>query len=295
MTVKIEDAETRNSIYDAALRNIYDELYEINVTQNEYRIIYHADDKYITPPDEGCLSKIIPMVAEKMIDPRDKKRFINFFDLEKMKKSFQDGKSSLMLEVRKLWYDQDYHWSSLTVFPVEDKQKDEILLCLVMDISEKKRMDEIEAENKLLHKKQMDDERYRIIIDQTETIVCEWMREGNKRYYAPQFKEKFKGNYDENRDLRDILIEDGVIHPDDVELVMENFDKSLIENHRVEVEVRLSNKENRYIWCKVTFSIVFNEEGQAERVLGIINDIDQSKRIHETLRYQAEFDELTGI
>ena len=38
------------NIYDVALRNIYDELYELNVTRNRYRIIYHVENKYVTPP-----------------------------------------------------------------------------------------------------------------------------------------------------------------------------------------------------------------------------------------------------
>ena len=47
------------NIYDVALRNIYDELYELNVTRNRYRIIYHVENKYVTPPEEGILSEAV--------------------------------------------------------------------------------------------------------------------------------------------------------------------------------------------------------------------------------------------
>lgn len=39
--------------YDHALRNIYDELYELNITQDSYRIVYHVKGKYVTPPEQG--------------------------------------------------------------------------------------------------------------------------------------------------------------------------------------------------------------------------------------------------
>ena len=68
-----------------------------------------------------------------------------------------------------------------------------------------------------------------------------------------------------------------------------------ISNGQVELEIRLCNKKGRYIWCKIVFNVLYNEDGGISRVIGTLNDIDESKRAHETLKYRAEFDMLTGI
>ncbi|MEG0309604.1 MAG: EAL domain-containing protein [Eubacterium sp.] len=294
------EQETRNStriegVYDTALRNIYDELYELNVTDNSYKIIYHYDKKFVTPPDEGILSEVILRVAEEMISPEDKKRFLDFFDLERMWNEFKVRQSCFLLEVRKLWIDGKYHWSSLTVFPLINDRNEKIWLCFVMDISDKKRMDIIESKNRLLQKQKLDDERYRIIIKQTETIVCERMIKENKYYYSPELIEKLTGNYTTERDLVAIWKEDKVIHSDDIALFQQNIEKLKEKCGLIDMEIRLLNRDNIYRWYRVIFTTIFDEKGEAERMLGILNDIDQEKKAYEELRFQAEFDSLTGI
>ena len=104
--------------YDIALRGIYDELYELNVTENTYRIVYHVEGKYVTPPDEGKLNEGIAQVSQEMICPEDRDRFLEFFNLDHIRSAFAMGQESLLTEVRKLWEDGKYHWASLTLVPV---------------------------------------------------------------------------------------------------------------------------------------------------------------------------------
>ncbi len=68
--------------YDHALRNIYDELYELNITQDSYRIVYHVKGKYVTPPEQGRLSECIDLVSRNMLFPEDRTRFLEFFNLD---------------------------------------------------------------------------------------------------------------------------------------------------------------------------------------------------------------------
>ena len=140
----------------------------------------------MTPPEEGILSEAVADVAEHMIHPEDSKRFLEFFDLDKVYATLESGKGSVIGEFRKLWVDGDFHWASLTVFPaVSGGGEDEILLCFIMDIGYKKQLEDIEKENESLQKKQMDDERYRLVIEQTNTLVFEWIIGTSQRYYAP--------------------------------------------------------------------------------------------------------------
>lgn len=295
MAEKMKKEIIEKNIYDVALRNIYDELYELNVTKNRYRIIYHVEDKYVTPPEKGILEEGVIDVAEHMIHPEDSKRFLDFFDLDKIHAALKSGKSSVIGEFRKLWKDGGYHWSSLTIFPADiEGEEDEILLCFIMDIGYKKQLEAVEKENADLQKKQLDDERYRLVIEQTGTLVFEWVLETGQRYYAPKFSEIFMGSYD-GRDIKHIWLEDEVVHPEDIAVLKQKMRMDAICNNQVEMEIRLCNKKGRYVWCRIIFNVLYNEDGSVKRVVGTLNDIDASKRAHETLKYRAEFDLLTGI
>lgn len=150
--------------YDLALRKTYDELYELNVTEDAYRIIYHVPDKYVTPPDEGILSAAVADVAGRMVHPDDRQSFLSFFDLDGVRRSLalQD---SVTGEFRKLRTSGEYKWASLTLIPFSgDDSGDEILLCFIMDIDGKKKTQEIEYQNLCLRRQQQDAERYRIIV-----------------------------------------------------------------------------------------------------------------------------------
>ncbi|MEG0831822.1 MAG: hypothetical protein RSF75_05690, partial [Acidaminococcaceae bacterium] len=58
--------------YDRALRSIYDELFELDITDNTYKIIYHVEGKHVVPPSFGMLPTGVDTVANNMIYPADK-------------------------------------------------------------------------------------------------------------------------------------------------------------------------------------------------------------------------------
>ena len=47
--------EDKNLFYNFTNLNAYDELFELNITRNLYKILYHVPNKYIIPPTEGKL------------------------------------------------------------------------------------------------------------------------------------------------------------------------------------------------------------------------------------------------
>lgn len=280
--------------YDRALRNIYDELYELNVSRDAYRIVYHAESKYVTPPEEGRLSDAVPLVAQEMIHPEDKERFLEFFKLEAVRERFAAGRECLIGEFRKLWRDGVYHWASLTMFPVAQPEgDDEIYLVFIMDIGEKKQAEEIAQQNVLLERQRLDDERYRTIIEQTDTLVFEWHLENHSRYVSPEIGERFAGNYDE-RDIMHIWRDDGVIHADDLPKLA-RFLKETRTNNYTEMTARFKRRRGDYIWCKVALTCLRDENGAAKRYIGTLNDVDAATRSVLALKYRAEFDLLTDI
>ena len=280
--------------YDHALRNIYDELYELNVTQDTYRIVYHVQDKYVTPDDHGNLGSVIGLVSREMVHPDDRERFLAFFDLAAMRRSFVSGREYLIGEFRKLWRDEAYHWASITVFPVaQPAGGDEIYLAFIMDIGDRKQAEEIAQQNILLERQRLDDERYRTIVEQTDTLVFEWNLETDTRYLSPALVERFAGTYDE-RDLIRVWLEDEVLHPEDMPL-LENFIRGIQTRAYTEMTARFRRRDGSFIWCKAALTCLRDAEGKPKRYIGTLNDVDNATRSVLALKYRAEYDLLTDI
>lgn len=287
--------------YDRALRNIYDELYELNITRDAYRIVYHTDDKYVTPPETGRVSDAVADVAEHMIHPDDKERFLAFFDLDTVRASLAAGREFLLGEFRKLWTDGAWHWAALTMFPLappdrendHDEPDDEIYLVFIMDIDARKQMEEITRQNAVLESQRMADERYRIIVEQTNTLVFEWCKANDSRYISPGLMRRFAGTYD-GRDILRVWQEDGVIHPEDLPR-LDAFRQSAESTDRPETTIRFRTRAGEYIWCKMAIACLRDENGVPNRYIGTLNDVDDATRSIQALRYRAEYDTLTGV
>lgn len=131
-------------VHARALRNIYDELFELNVTRNLYRIAYHTPHKYLAPPLEGRLDDMLRTAAEQTVHPEDRERFQRFFAVERLLAGFDAGADSLVLEYRKLLQNGLFVWVQATVLPMRDTA-DDILICYVLDIEQRKRMEEKNA------------------------------------------------------------------------------------------------------------------------------------------------------
>lgn len=280
--------------YDRALRNIYDELYELNVTQNTYRIVYHVENKYVSPPEEGILNEAIAEVSRKMIFPDDRNRFLAFFNLESIRKHFASGRETLIGEFRKLWKDGLYHWASLTMFPISNADNgDETYLVFIMDIGVKKQTEEIAQHNLLLEQQRLDDERYRTIVEQTGTLVFEWNESTGQRYTSPEIPRKFAGTYD-GRDIIQVWREDGVIHPNELPLLQRFLENIREGKEHAEITAQFLTHSGRYIWCKVALSSRKDAHG-GRRLIGTLNDVDDATRSVLALKYRAEYDTLTGV
>lgn len=237
--------------YDRALRDIYDEFYELNLMQDSCRVVYHTKNKFVLPVLEGTLGEVVAHVAEHNICPEDKERFLAFFNLEAMKSQFAAGRESILGEFRRQWADGTFRWASYTVFPVQKAaESDEILLCFIMDIDEKKRADELLEQNRLLQKQRQLDERFRIIVQQTGTQVFEWDVETGLQYLSEDLPKMLAGNYD-GRDLYTLWLADRVVHPDDADRILQCQANLFGGKSHCDMKIRLKNPKGAYLWFKI--------------------------------------------
>lgn len=289
-----EQQQRLHEQYTMALRTIYDELYECNLTQNTYRAIYQVKGKYVSPPGSGVLDETVRLAAQTTIYSEDSVRFQDFFNPVNIRAGLAHGAEYLSGEFRTLQQSGGYHWTSMALFPLRNSEGDcEMCIVFVMDIDQRKRAEELARHNAFLENQRIADERYKIIVDQTNTLVFEWARENNMHYVSPELTQRFAGTYD-GRDIMRVWREDQVIHPDDRDAFAAFLHDSRSQNHP-EMTVRFRRRDETYIWCKVVLACQYEETGRLARYIGTLNDVHEATCSVLALHYRAEYDMLTGV
>ena len=137
-------------------------------------------------------------------------------------------------------------------------------------------------------------ERYRIINDLTDNIIFEWDILRQTIQISPQWKDHF-GYEPYSLQVVDNTLRSSRIHPDDLPAVRSVATAVLAGEHNQEADLRIANAEGKYIWCRVRLSAQVDAQGTPFRAVGVIRNIDSSKRINLALQEQAQRDSLTGL
>ena len=83
------------------------------------------------------------------------------------------------------------------------------------------------------------------------------------------------------------------IHPDDQETLLKAYAQAR-DGQAASYLARMRKGADHYVWCKVDIMPRL-EEGRVTRLVGIITDIDRSKRQQEALQRETETDAFTGL
>lgn len=142
--------DNKNLLLALTEKAAYDELFELNVTHNRYRILFHKQDKYVIPAREGVLDEMCQDVAEHMIHPDDREAFLDFWDFDKMPQIIRQT-GNVHAQFRKKLLKGDYCWVEQRVVAVRqgNEEDDNILMCFIMDINEKKEREKAQEDDKL--------------------------------------------------------------------------------------------------------------------------------------------------
>ncbi|MHB1314150.1 MAG: bifunctional diguanylate cyclase/phosphodiesterase [Christensenellales bacterium] len=152
---------------------------------------------------------------------------------------------------------------------------------------------ELLKQNFLLKQQRIDDERYRIIADHSNTMIFEWNSETERTYISPQLQEYILYNSWQNIFKEAKATIEGV-HDFDAAAMLSFCEQINNGAPFTETTVRLLKKDETYTWCRIAATVVRFEDGQMRRVVGTVNDVDESVRTMRVLRYHAEHDLLTG-
>lgn len=137
-------------------------------------------------------------------------------------------------------------------------------------------------------------ERYQIIMEQTNDIICEWDAKKDQLTFSANWVKRF--GYEPIRELASCRIPNAShIYPED----LPPFNR-LVSDIRsgvpyVESDVRFADKDGRYCWCKLRVAAQFDGMGNLFKAVGIITDIDAEKRASQKLQSKGERDSLTML
>ena len=172
-------------------------------------------------------------------------------------------------------------WIHLIARFVENAHGAKVYQCVFIDITKQKT-----AQIQLYRER----DRYRIIMENSADVIYEYDRKTDTVVFYETIR---RG--DENEIAKHVspnfskkLYDQKIAHPEDAETVMRVF--SGVQGGSAEVRLRNLKLNGDYVWCLLQGQPVY-ENGALARVVGIIRDITENKRIsQEKERLQRIFD-----
>ena len=161
----------------------------------------------------------------------------------------------------------------------------EYLHCFLTDISAT--MAEVDALQQKL-------DRYEIILSQTENVLFEWDLTNDSVNFSDTW-EKIFGSFSDSQDIRTVLSNGSLFHPDDMPLLFDRIAAIRSGSSYEIAEVRVVNSSGRYIWCRFRATALRDSRGNLLKISGIIINIDSEKQAEQALQARAELDTLTKL
>lgn len=125
----------------------YDELFELNLTDDSYKVLYHEPDKFVMPALEGRVTSMYEEVLTTMIHPDDRERFAAFWDFNTIVERLDAAGGSLRAEFRKRREAGGWAWATQSVVSVKRGAGSEtVMMCFISDVDEEVREREQRAE-----------------------------------------------------------------------------------------------------------------------------------------------------
>lgn len=151
------------------------------------------------------------------------------------------------------------------------------------------------TESKLIQEElKHNEERYSIIMSQTEDIIFEWDIIKDTIIFSENWEKKF-GSLKVIEGISEKIYENNIIYKEDIKNFGKLLNSIINGNTYEEAEIRLRKTNGDYIWCKIRITAMFDENGNIFKAVGVIIDIDKEKIKGEDLLFKSQRDSLTEL
>lgn len=131
--------------------------------------------------------------------------------------------------------------------------------------------------------KKLEQDRYRIIVEKSGSIIFEYNFKTNIITYDKRWEKDFNLPTEYSLDL-DNIAKRGNIHPDDFSILLKMFEDIKSGANYVAGEVRVKKTNGSFVWCAVDATNIFDNYRRPIRTVGSIMDISKQKDLEEKLK-----------
>lgn len=254
-----------------------------------------ADDEFLTLlyVSDGFLE--MTGFSPEEISSHFENKYINMIfpaDREKVKEMLKvQDPQQFEMQYRILCKDGSTLWILDKGQLVKDNYGVKTYYCVLVDINRMK-----QAERALTASRneiQMINERYQVVIEQSDSIIFEVDLINHSIVVNNLFQKKM-GYEPICSDFPDSTVEEGLVHPDDVDRFLEFYHETVLKEGFHDVEYRLKNANGSFIWVRISLTTLCGSAGEPIRAIGKIDDITNQRAENQKLKAQSENDLLTG-
>ncbi|WP_195267440.1 EAL domain-containing protein [Eubacterium sp. 1001713B170207_170306_E7] len=156
------------------------------------------------------------------------------------------------------------------------------------DISELKQKEE---------KLRLSEERFKAAIEHLDISIWEYDTKTKTLLKEPKWNKA-----DSRRlvygDMPDESIRMGYIHPESIEEYLRLYENMRSGRQKTTAEVQIKEPDGSYRWYRITYTVVWDEDGQPMKAIGTSENIEEEKRKQkriDKLMLKAQKDFLTGL
>lgn len=219
----------------------------------------------------------------KMLFPSDRKR---------VDALLRDNPDESILQYRMIKSDGATIWIYDKGKLVGDNKKGSLYYRVLTDITDLKT-----AEQALMKSKaelNLVNERYRMVLDQSNYIVFDIDLVTNAVTYSANYEKKF-GISPSTKNFPASFVDDGMVHPDDIKRFLSFFEKVKDDSSDKEEEIRIRSKNGGYSWFNICVSTISGEHGTTTRAIGRMADITRQRSDTARILTKNQIDEKTGL
>lgn len=139
----------------------------------------------------------------------------------------------------------------------------------------------------------MDEERYRIAMQSTEDIIIDYDLKTHVMYHSSKAKEiygvpEYVGNMPQS------ILDSGTVLEESRDVYLDLFRQLYANVKNCSCILKTCAADGRILWNRLTFTAIFDDEGNTIHAIGILQDITREKNIEFQHQRERRYLELSG-